>query len=183
MPATPFESKNLNINAGIIRYAPLGTAAPTDLTTAWDAAWKKVGGTKAGSAFKYELKTQGLYIAESLDRSLTITTERNIMWGFEAAEETLAVWKLAMNGATVTTIAGVVTVKPPSVNAVPVKSMIGWESADGTVRIIIPQAMQTEAWERKYNKSEYSSVNLMFIAEQIDESTAPFTLLLDTVRG
>ena len=184
MPAVPFDSKNLNINAGTLYHAPLGSTKPTDLATAWAAAWIKVGGTKSGSTFKYELKTTGLYIAEFLDRVTTITTERNIMIGFDAAEETLATWKLAMNGGTVTTaVGGVVTIKPPLANAAPVKKMIGWESADATVRLIVDQAMQTEAWEIKHDKSQYSSFPLMFIAEQIDETTEPFTVILAAARG
>ncbi|GAB7039703.1 MULTISPECIES: phage tail tube protein [Catenuloplanes] len=93
---------------GVIRWAPLGTAAPAPtavggkIAVTWDAAWLQVGATDAGLTYTESTSTEQIRVAESLYAVKTVTTEKSGTVAFEMNHISDVNWKLAMNGGTIT---------------------------------------------------------------------------------
>lgn len=129
------------LGPGILYIAPLGTAEPVDLTTAWttvDAAWSQIGYTDDGSTFKYKLNTDTVEVAEELDPIKKAVNSREASVAFAMAEVTATNLKRALNGGTITTGTGIVTFEPPDLGT-EVRTMLGWESEDHTERWVFRQ--------------------------------------------
>ena len=92
----------LSLGPGLLYYAPLGTALPTDHTTALNAAFLEIGYTDEGSELSFEVSSEPVEVAESLDPVLYRTTGRNGGVTFAMAENTARNLTLAFNGGTVT---------------------------------------------------------------------------------
>lgn len=145
------------IGPGYLYRAPLGTLIPGTTNTggdvvagvfsdAWPVGWVLNGSTRDGSQVSYETTSEGIIVAEYLDPLDEVTTGRNIGFAFDLATVTNKSYGLAFNGGTSTTVSGATTtlltkVSPPVVGA-EVKTMLGWESQDGTQRIIFYQCLQ-----------------------------------------
>lgn len=129
------------LGPGILYIAPLGTAEPTDLTTAWttvDPAWAQLGYTDDGSTFKYKLDTEDVEVAEELDPIKKAVNSRSASVAFALAEMTATNLKRAMNGGTITSGTGIVTFEPPDLGT-EVRTMLGWQSEDATERWVYRQ--------------------------------------------
>lgn len=134
-------SSNLQYGPGILKYAPLGSTEPVDLTTAWDAAWINLGYTKDGSTFTVQVSTSPVTVAEELEVVKNVTTGRTATLTFNASELLAKNLKLMMNGGTITTGSGIVTFDPPALGA-EVRVMLGWESETADERWIYRQCLQ-----------------------------------------
>lgn len=136
-----FDSETLSLGAGTLYVAPLGTAEPTDLATAWPTGWERVGYTEEGSEFSYEFSTDPVEVAESLDPLFYRTTGRSGSVSFAMAENTVRNLTIAFNGGEVTTTATHVTFEAPEPGE-EVRRMVGFESEDGTERWVWRQTFQ-----------------------------------------
>jgi hypothetical protein len=128
----------ISLGPGYLYIAPLGSTEPTDLTTAWDAAWTLLGYTDDGSTFSYQLDTDDVEVAEELDPIKTAVNSRSAKVTFALAELTATNLKRAMNGGTITTGTGIVTFEPPDLGT-ETRTMLGFESEDHQERWVYRQ--------------------------------------------
>jgi len=137
----------LSLGPGYLYWAPLGTAEPTDLVTAWTAVsanWVAVGYTKTGSEFDYQISTSPVEVGEELDPLQYASDGRTASLTFEYAELTGTHMMLAANAPTsaLTAGSGIVSFEPPDVGT-EVRRMFGFEAEDHTERWIYRQCFQT----------------------------------------
>lgn len=79
---------NVDLGAGRLYYAPLGTTEPTSCSAAPDAAWIAVGYTEDGSTIETDITSEAIEVAEELDPVLFEQTRRRTKVGFQMAEPT-----------------------------------------------------------------------------------------------
>jgi hypothetical protein len=162
MPPAAVAVPNLLVDPGWLFIAPLATAEPTHAATAsvfsdaWPGAWLPLGATQEGSTLQYETEVEAMSVAELFDPVKYATVSRSGNLAFALANWTLTNLKRALNGGTITTTGSGAT----SVNslALPtpgqeVRTMLGWESADSTVRLIIYQALSSGTIESAFQKA------------------------------
>jgi hypothetical protein len=151
MPSAVVPMNALALGPGFLYWAPLLTTLPANtvagsvFTDPWPGAWLLLGATDKGSEFAYELSTDNVEVAESLDPVAYVSTGRASGMSFDLANVHATNMKRAMNGGTLTvTGSGGTTLSkltPPDVGA-EVRAMIGWESQDNTERLIGYQSFQ-----------------------------------------
>lgn len=145
--ATRGNKKQLALGPGYLYTNILAAAEPTDLVTPWaevDAGWTLLGYTSGGSEFGYQLKTSPVMVEEELDVITNAPDGRTSSVTFDLAQITSDNLKVACNGGTITTGAGVVHFEPPDLGE-EVRAMLGWESEDHTERMIYRQAIMNGA--------------------------------------
>lgn len=153
MAATAVATPNILTDPGYLFIAPLLTAVPTHtsaggkFTDTWPAAWLPLGATSEGSEFGYSSTVEPITVAEFFDPIAYRTTERSGTIAFNLANFTLSNYRRALNGgvaalvATGTAGAEVTELTPPDPGS-EVRSMIGWESLDNSLRIVCYQTIQ-----------------------------------------
>lgn len=139
------------LGPGYLYIAPLTTAEPVDLTTAWGVGWTALGYTAEGSTQSYAPSYEDVTVAEELDPIDSVATGRVISVGFQLVELTAANLKIAMNGGTITTGTGLVTFEPPDLGE-EVQTMIGFESEDHLERWVWRQCKQVGTVETARRK-------------------------------
>jgi len=158
--ATPL----LLTDPGFVFTAILGTAEPAHAALAstydldvWAAAWVPAGVTEGGSKLAYEIKAEPIKAAELFDPVAWRTTERSGSIVFSVMNYTLNNLKRAYNGGTLATHSGAgVTLSSSLLPPAPgseIRSMIGWESLDHTMRVVIYQALNMGSIESTFNKA------------------------------
>ena len=184
MPTTA--TPNVLMDPGYLFWAPLATAFPTNtvvgskFTDAWAVAWISLGATEDGSQFNYESKVEAVKVVEFFDPIRFATTERSGNISFTLADWTLAQMKRMLNGGTLSVVSGTTTTQlnsytPPAPGA-DVRCMIGWESLDGTTRIIMPQTINGGSIASKFAKApSYATMACTFNFE-VPASGFPFTV-------
>lgn len=149
MPTMP--TPTVLTDPGYLFWAPLGSTVPTNTVTgskftdAWPVAWLMLGATEEGSQFSYSTSVEAVRVAEFFDPIKYATTERSGNFAFNLADYTLTNYKRAMNGGTLTLVSGtgatqLNTYTPPAPGT-EIRAMIGWESLDGTLRIVAYQTL------------------------------------------
>jgi hypothetical protein len=149
---------------GFLFWAPLLTAEPTMAALAstydadvWSASWIALGMTEDGSKLTYETKVEPIRCAEAFDPIRYSTTERSGSISFLLANYTLNTLKRVFNGGTLATVSGSgVTLSSSYVLPTPgaeVRAMIGWESLDHTVRVIMYQCINSGTIEQAFQKA------------------------------
>lgn len=149
---------------GFLFWAPLLSTEPTHAALAstydadtWPVAWLSLGATEDGSEFTYESTVEPVFVAEFFDPIRWSTTRRQGMMAFNLANYTLMQLKRAFNGGTTATVSGAgVTLSssllPPS-PGLEVRAMIGWESLDHTMRIIMYQCINSGQIKSAFKKA------------------------------
>lgn len=161
MPTTA--TPNVLQEPGYLFWAPLGSTEPTNtvagskFTDTWPVAWVSLGATEDGSEFNYETNVEAVRAAEFLDPIKWATTERNGNMGFTLIDWTLANLKRVLNGGTLTVVSGTAATQlnsftPPAPGS-EVRSMIGWESLDSTVRIVMFQTINSGSIASAFKKA------------------------------
>jgi hypothetical protein len=113
------------------------------------------------------MTVEPITVAELLDPVRIITTGRSGSFSFALANYTLQNLKRVFNGGTVATVSGSgVTLSssyvPPSPGA-EVRAMLGWESLDHTLRLIMYQTINSGAVESSYRKgAEFATLACEF---------------------
>lgn len=184
MPTTA--TPNLLTDPGYLFWAPIGTALPTNtvagskFTDAWASPWVSLGATEEGSTFSYSINVEPISVAEFFDPIKYATTERSGNMAFNLADWTLANYKRAMNGGTLSVVSGtgatqLNSYEPPDPGA-EVRSMIGWESLDSTVRIVIRQALNGAEIASAFQKAPAFAVIPCQFQFEKPTSAQPFTI-------
>ncbi|MET8866536.1 hypothetical protein ABZW11_26660 [Nonomuraea sp. NPDC004580] len=176
---------NLALGPGSLYAAVLGTTEPTDLTTPWEtvsAAWIPLGYTEEGSTFNYSVDSENVEVAEELDPVAVALTSRELSLSFALAEITAANLKLALNGGTITSGAGIVTFEPPDLGE-EVRMMLGWESEDHTERWVYRKCLQVGSMEMSRAKgAAKATISCEFRLERPADATS-FKAILTTARA
>jgi hypothetical protein len=147
---------------GFLFWAPLGSDEPdmtvvgSKFTDAWPVAWLPLGATEDGSTFSYEQTVEAIRVAELFDPIKYVQTENAGTLAFNLASFTMTNLKRAYNGGTITVTGSTTTtltrLDPPDPADV-VRAMVGWESLDGTARIIGRQALNSGAVANAFQKA------------------------------
>lgn len=178
-------SEALSLGPGRLYVAPVGTAAPTNLTTALDPAWVSVGYTEEGSEFAYELETEGVEVAEELDPLYFRTTGRSGTVSFAMVENTARTLAIAFNGGNVSEAGtdGSVTYTPPEPGAEERRSLI-FESEDGEERWHWPQVFQGGSVSVARRKGAEKATLPVEMRVEKRSGEPPFRVILDgAARG
>jgi hypothetical protein len=160
---------------GFLLWAPLGSSLPTNtvvgsvFTDAWPVAWIPLGITDTGSEFDTNLTVAPIPAAESLDPIAYRTTDRTSQITFMLKNFTATNLQRALNGAT-TTVTGTTTTTmtqiDPPVLGTETRFMLGWESNDGTVRLVGFQCVNSGSIKTTFAKAPSTA-------------TIPFTAMLE----
>jgi hypothetical protein len=177
---------NLLVDPGWLFHAPLGSTLPTNTVTgsvfsdAWPAAWLPLGATTEGSTFSYETSVEAMSVAELFDPVKYATVERTGSLAFTLASYTLTNLKRALNGGTITTTGSGATAMNSYALPTPgteVRSMLGWESSDSTVRLIVLQALSSGTIEMAFQKApDFASIPFEWSLEVPSGSSQPFNI-------
>lgn len=149
MPTTP--APQILTDPGYLFWGPIGTAVPTNtvvgskFTDAWPAGWVVIGPTIEGSDFSYQLNLSAVMVAEFFDPIIWAPTDRKGSLAVALASITLANIAHAFNSGAPTVVSGTTTTQlnklsPPSPTGI-IRAMLGWESLDGTLRVVMYQTI------------------------------------------
>ena len=119
---------NIELGAGRLYYAPLGTTEPTNCSTALPSAWNTVGYTEAGTEINFTYTTSDIEVAEEYYPVLVSTTKAEGTLAFQMAEATRKRLALAF-GAGAAYVDNAASFDPPAVGA-QVSVMMVWDNMD-----------------------------------------------------
>lgn len=190
--ATP----NVLTDAGYLFIAPLASTLPVNtvagskFTDAWPAAWLSLGATEEGSTLSYSSTVEAVTVAELFDPVKFATTERGGSISFSLADFTLSNYRRALNGGTAalaptsglgaTALFQVEPVAPGAETRV----MVGWESLDGTVRVVARQCIQGGEVSSQFQKAPSKAVIPCTFSMEIPVGAQPFIIFgAGTARG
>lgn len=147
------------INADV-RVAPLGSTAPTDIATAWDAAWDALGLLSEDGMTEQRSDTlTDMYAYGGILVRTTRSKHKRILKVI-ALEDNPTVFAIVNPGSTVATVGGVTTrtVKVPGTN----RKAFGLEVKDGdiTKRLVIPAGEVTAIADSKIHDAEMTMKEL-----------------------
>lgn len=172
---------------GVLYWAPLGTTEPASVAAAgkytdadWTVTWVPLGATDAGTKFHYAPKFEAVDVAEYLDPIEWDVTGREGNIAFGLADFTAANLSKALNGAVTTVTGSALTlstkIEPPAVGA-EVRCMIGWQSLDGTARIVVRRCVNAAALDMDFVKLPAKTIiPMQFNFEMPLDGTAPFAI-------
>lgn len=185
MAATVADASTLLAGApSNIYWAPLGTAFPANtvaggvFTDAWTGTtgWTPLGYTDAGATFAAQTTTTDITVAESLDVVKKLPSARSSSIAAALVQVTTTSLKRALNGGTVvvtgSTGTTLTTIEPPDLGS-EVRVMIGVESIDGQVRLILRQAYNSSNIQLQQNKGAKSLINCQWDGE-VPSGAKPF---------
>lgn len=166
---------------GTVRVAPVGTAAPADIASAFSGTWVDLGYTNQDGVTLTDSKTLA-----TVDVWQLFYPARRIITGrsFTAAM-VLAQWNeitvpLAFGGGTVTPTTGppaYYTYTPPAPSVLDERALaIEWTDGSRTYRLIIPKGVVTDNVSSKLTKAGPAELPLTFEATVADGSN-PYTLI------
>jgi len=167
--------------APLLSTVPTNTVAGSVFTDAWPVAWLSLGATKEGSTFTYGSTVEPMSVAEFFDPIKYATTERSGSMAFTLANYTLHNLKRALNGgmgAITGTGTGATTLGTyePVAPGAEVRIMLGWESFDNTVRIVMRQCIQGGELSSEFKKApDYAGIPCTFNFE-VPASGAVFSV-------
>lgn len=143
---------NYLVGAGYLLAAPIGTAQPTPtvvgsvFTDTWPTGWVNLGATGDGVEFDSSISVEPIDFAEFTDHVAYVTTARDSSVKFSLGNIVASNLQIVFNGGTLTTTGSTTTtlnVFTPPVPGSEVRRMLGWESLDHTVRVVVPQAINS----------------------------------------
>lgn len=186
MPSTAVP--NILTDPGYLLVAPLSSTVPTNTVTggvftdSWDAAWISLGATEEGSTFSYNTTVEPISVAEFFDPISYRTTERAGSIAFNLADFTLSNYRRAMNGGVAALAAtsgtgatALGTLEPPDPGE-EVRSMIGWESLDNTLRVVCYQTIQGGEISSAFQKAPSKALIPCTFQMEVPSSGKPFTM-------
>jgi hypothetical protein len=175
--------EQVRVGPGWLYIGPIGSAEPTDLSTAWetvDADWVNLGYTDGGTTFVFDQTFEDVTVDQEYDPILTLQTARQVTVNVQAAELTVANLEAAFNGGTITgPTGGLVTFEPPDAGDY-THVMVGWEATDALERWIFRKCLQVGSVEIGRRKApDKAVIPLSFRAVKPADATA-FAAILDT---
>jgi hypothetical protein len=177
--ATP----TLLTDPGFLFRAPIGSTIPamtvvgSVFADTWPVAWVNLGATADGTDFDYVINASPVLVAEFADPVKQVVVTRSGSMAFELMNYTATNLKNVLNGAT-TVVTGTTTttltrITPPAVGT-EVRSMIGFESLDATVRIIAYQCLNTSPIKMLFKKAPSATSQPAIFSFEVPSTGIPF---------
>lgn len=152
----PFDPRAVRVGPGIVYVAPLGSTEPTNLTTAWDAAWIQLGYTNEGSTWTFDNTFEDVNVAEEFYPVHVLQTASTLTIAFAAAETTATNLQRAFNGGTITPSGAppnsIITFEPPPAGTF-TEVMLGWQHGDNMERWVFRRCIQAGSVEIQRRKA------------------------------
>jgi hypothetical protein len=171
--------------AGRVLIAPLGTAVPADLTTAWAAGWKDLGYTTTdGVKFNKKDKIDPVDTWQSVSPARFVYSDRDLTVKFallQLNEDTLPFF---FGGDSVSETAAGSRIYRYQVSAEPKKDdrMLGVEFTDGDTikyRFVIHRGQVTETEELSLMRTAAIKLGVTFTALAVDSASPLATWLMN----
>lgn len=180
----PVDANEIVVGAsGSVHVAPVGTAGPSDIATALNAAFIDLGYvSEDGVSITPGMDVSEVNAWQSFYAVRRIVTGRTLEVGFSLLQWNENSIKLAFGGGTVTTTAGppaYYTYSPPAPADLDYRAVVvQW--ADGTkdYRLHIPKALVTDTSSLSLNRTDPAGLALTFSVQATDGAN-PFTLITD----
>lgn len=150
---------------GTLLVAAPGTAAPTDVTTPWGAAWTDLGAlSDDGPAITPTVATADINIWQSFYAAKRIVTSRGMDWKFKLTQRNADTFILAMGGGTIaetSTGSGVWRYTPPLASVLDTRAF-GLEVREGTIidRYYLSEGLVTGLGDVVFKRSEATMFDL-----------------------
>jgi hypothetical protein len=145
---------------GSLYKAPVGTAMPTDVTTALGVAWVELGYTETGPKMSVDTSKESFIPWQSLSPVREVITEQTVSAAFALWQRNATTLKLAWGGGTVTGTTTRVFTPPasPSVN----EGAFVFEIVDGAIidRYCIARASIALAGDVEFLKDKITQYEL-----------------------
>lgn len=177
---------NILTDPGFLFGAPIGSTLPTNtvaggvFTDSWPVAWLPLGATAEGSTLGYQTTVEPISVAEFFDPVKYATTARSGSLSFALASFVLTNLKRALNGGTITSTGTGATTLNSYTLPTPgqeVRSMVGWESSDSTVRVVVLQALSSGNVEMQFAKApNFARIPFEWSMELPAGGTQPFNI-------
>ncbi len=137
---------------GSVNVAPVGTALPTNPTTALPAAWKNLGYiTEDGATFRYDQTKEPVNAWQSFYPLKYRVTGTTAEFDFVLMQMDVDTMPFAFGGGTVTTVAGppvVYKYTPPNPEDIDERALVlEWVYDTSKFRLVTPRAMLTSGTE------------------------------------
>lgn len=187
MTGPVFQPSAISLGPGLLYDAPLGTALPADHVAPLAAAYKPIGYTSEGSEFSYEISTDPVEVAESLDPVLYASTGRNGTVAFAMAQNTVLNLTRSFNGGTVTATGTGATAGFKYVPPEPgqeVRRVLVWDAEDKQERWVFPQVFQGGSVQIARRKgSDKATLPVEFRLERPAAGGPPFQAFYASARS
>lgn len=166
--------------SGSVHVAPLGSTAPTDSSTALDAAFVELGAiTEDGIVLSPSQSIEKIMAWQSGKAVRVVKTSDELSAQFSLMQMNLDTLPLAFGGGTVSEPAvGEFKFVPPAAGTVDERMfVIGWVDGAYTYRLLIPRGMVSETGDIALTKSD--SINLDLTVEVLGASPDDFVIYTD----
>lgn len=166
---------------GAIHVGPVGTAGPSDIATALNAAFIHLGYTSEdGIEMTPGVSINDINAWQALYPIRRTVTGRTLEFGFELLQWSEHSVKLAFGGGSVATTAGppaYYTYTPPAPEALDYRALvIEWEDGSKDYRLHVPKALVTDTGAINLTRSDAAGLPLTFSVVATD-GTDPWTLI------
>ncbi|MET9733785.1 phage tail protein [Streptomyces sp. NPDC006458] len=169
---------------GRILVAPVGTAAPTDTTAAWAAAWKDLGYTSTdGIKLAKKDKLDPVDTWQSVSPARFIYSDRDLTAKFQLLQLNEDTLPFFMGGDPITETSAGSGIYKYNLASNPKNNekALGIEFTDGsaiTYRFIIPRGQVTESEELSLTRTAPIKLGVTFTAMAVDDVTPLATFLM-----
>lgn len=172
---------------GFLFIAALGSTEPTHAAAgssydadAWPVAWIASGPTEDGTDLSYESKVEPVRVAELFDPIRYSTTDRTGSIAFMLTNYTLKNLQRAYNGGTISTVSGSgATLSSKLIPPTPgneTRVMVGWESLDHTMRLVVYQAINGGTITSAFKRAPAKALIPFSFNMEIPASGTPFAV-------
>ncbi|MQB01862.1 MAG: phage tail protein [Actinobacteria bacterium] len=168
---------------GRIRVAPVGTADPTDVETAYDPAWLDLGfATEDGVTLNDSKTIEAFRAWQALYPIRRVITERDFTLSFQLLQWNADTVPFAFGGGEVSTTGvapdEVHRFDPPAPAELDERALsVEWFDGDKTYRLFVARGLVMEAVESNLTRSDMSALPISFGAIAADETTQPWHLI------
>lgn len=165
--------------SGRVMVAPVGTTAPTDVSTAWAAGWKDLGyTTDDGVVLRPNLAVTDINAWQSFEPVRRVVTSRGLTVAFTLLQMTREALQIAFNGGTFTGT-DPITYTPGEAGNI-FERALGVEATDGTktVRLVVPRVDISDVGDIPFTKTGAANIPLT-LAMLGTSGGAPFTIIAD----
>ncbi len=164
---------------GRVLVAPTGTAAPTDTTAAWNAAFKDLGYTSEdGVILRPNLTAVDINAWQSMEPVRRTVTGRGMTVAFTLLQLTREALLIAFNGGAFTGTDPIIYA-PGTAGSI-YERMLGVEAVDGAkiVRLVIPRVEISDVGDIAFNKNGAVGIPLT-LAMLGTTGAASFSIIAD----
>ncbi|MGI5457053.1 phage tail protein [Streptomyces sp. CA-249302] len=169
---------------GRILVAPVGTAAPTDTTTAWAAAWKDLGYTSTdGIKLSKKDKLDPVETWQSVSPARFIYSDRDLTVKFQLLQLNEDTLPFFMGGDTLAETATGSGIYKYELGSAPKfnEKALGIEFTDGssiTYRFVLPRGQVTDSEELSLTRTTSIKLGVTFTALAVDDTKPLATFLM-----